>query len=157
MKTQTFLFILIGLFLAGCASNAKTPTGNAVCDMKKGCDSLEENGEYVKIPVSEISSEMKKYSYDVDGVEVNYFAVKGTDGEIRTAFDACDVCGGYKGYRQRGNDVVCNNCGRFFSISDIGTKNKGGGCWPSYLSNKIEGDQILVKKSELAEGVFRFR
>jgi uncharacterized membrane protein len=152
-KLFVFLMILIAIFIAGCTSTAQTPTGNVVCDVKKGCDT----DDYVRIPISEISSNMKKYSYDAEGIKVNYFVVKGKDGEIRTAFDACDVCGGYKGYRQQGDDVICNNCGRYFSIQDIGTKNRGGGCWPSYLSNKIEGDNILVKKSEIAEGAFRFR
>lgn len=157
-KLFIFLIISIALFLAAC-TNTKTPTGNAVCDLSGNCgeNTLDSNDDYIKIPISELSSNIKKYSYDADGTKVNYFVVKGTDGKIRTAFDACDVCGGYKGYRQRGNDVICNNCGRFFRIDDIGTKNKPGGCWPSFLSNKIEGDNILIKKSELAKGDFRFK
>lgn len=157
-KALIFLTISVGLFLAGCTST-KTPTGNAVCDLSGNCGEnvATSNDNHIRIPISEISSQIKNYSYDADGIKVNYFVVKGSDGEVRAAFDACDVCGGYKGYRQKGNDVICNNCGRFFSIQDIGTKNRGGGCWPSYLSNKIEGNNILIKKSELAEGAFRFR
>lgn len=155
------LFILItfaALFLASC-TNSKTPTGNAVCDIKSGCDTntLNSDDDYVRIPISEISSKLKKYSYNVGRTKVNYFVVKGSDGEPRTAFDACDVCGGYKGYRQIGTDIECNNCGRVFRIDGLGTKNKGYGCWPSFLDHKIEGDNILIKKSEIAEGVFRFR
>ena len=118
---------------------------------------LESDDEYVRIPVSEISSNIKKYSYDADGVKVNYFVVKGSDGKIRTAFDGCDSCGGYKGYSQRGSDVVCNNCGNVFKIDSIGTKNTPGGCWPSYLSHKIEEGNVLIEKSEIADGAFRFR
>ena len=99
---------------------------------------------------------MKKYSYDANGINVVYFTVLGSDGAVRTAFDACDVCGGYKGYRQQGNDVVCNNCGRYFGIDDIGTKNEPGGCWPSYLNHKIEGNYLLISKSEIEKGSFRF-
>ena len=100
---------------------------------------------------------MKKYSFDTNGVTVKYLVVKGLDGKIRTAFDACDVCGGDKGYRQEGNDVVCNNCGRHFDIGDLGTSNTaGGGCWPSFLTHTVEGDYILISKAELAAGVFRF-
>lgn len=137
------LLIIIGIFLVGCSS---TPTGGAVVDTE----------ESVKIPISEVSKKLDKYSFNAGGVNVNYFVVKGKDGKIRTAFDACDVCGGYKGYFQKGDDVVCNNCGRFFSIDEIGTKNRPGGCWPSFLNHRIEEGYVVIDKAELARGAFRF-
>lgn len=143
-KTITIIILVLTLFIAGCSSNEVTT--NAVA-----------GDNFVKIPLSEISSEAKHYSYDTNGVKVNYFVALGSDGNVRTAFDACDVCGGYKGYRQEGTDMVCNNCGRAFSIDSIGTKNRGGGCWPSYLSHKIEGDYVLISESEIEKGAFRFK
>jgi len=150
MKTKIIVVIvlLITIFVSGCSTDSPTggsTTGNVVS---------EEN--YVEIPISELSETAKFYSLNSNGKEVRYFVVKGSDGKIRTAFDACDVCGGAKGYRQEGNDMICNNCGRSFDIDSIGTKNIGGGCWPSYLTNKIEGDNVLISKSELAKGAFRF-
>ena len=112
--------------------------------------------DFVKIPLSSVSDQMIKHSFDAEGVQVNYFIVKGADGQVRTAFDACDVCGGHLGYHQEGSDVVCDKCGRFFNIDDIGSKNTGGGCWPSYLGHKIEGDNVLISKTELNEGKWRF-
>tara|TARA_Y100000310_G_scaffold312690_1_gene360249 strand:- start:522 stop:803 length:282 start_codon:yes stop_codon:yes gene_type:complete len=88
-----------------------------------------------------------------NGIKVKFFAVKGSDGNVRTAFDAC---GGYKGYKQQGNDIVCNNCGRVFSINGLGTKNKGHGCWPSYLSHKFKNGQIIINTAELNAGAYRF-
>jgi len=150
MKTKIIVVIvlLITIFVSGCSTDSPTggsTTGNVVS---------EEN--YVEIPISELSETAKFYSLNSNGKEVRYFVVKGSDGKIRTAFDACDVCGGAKRYRQEGNDMICNNCGRSFDIDSIGTKNIGGGCWPSYLTNKIEGDNVLISKSELAKGAFRF-
>ena len=142
-KVFLFLIIISALFLTSCVTT-KT-TGNTIS----------EEG-FVKIPLSQISEDMQLYSYNSNGVDVNYFAVKGSDGQIRTAFDACDVCGGHKGYRQEGNQVVCNNCGNRFDIDDIGSKNKPGGCWPSYLNHEIEGDNILIKKSDIEAGRYRF-
>ena len=139
------VILIMSLLLSGCGNQV---TGNAIVNSED---------EFVKIPISEITSTMKRYSHDSNGITVNYFAVKGSDDEIRTAFDACDVCGGHQGYRQQGQDVVCNKCGRFFNIDDLGTKNTSGGCWPSYLDHTIEGDNILIKKSELDTGAFRFR
>jgi len=126
--------VILTVFLSGCI------TGNAGAD---------NDGEYVKIPLSDISSKVKFYSFDDDGVDIDYFTVLGSDGEPRTAFDACDVCGGHKGYRQDGTDIICNNCGKVFRIDGLGTQNTGSGCWPSYLPHKIEGDNLLIKISDI--------
>jgi uncharacterized membrane protein len=121
-----------------------------------GGASADRDGEYIKIPLSEISDEAKFYTLEDGGVEINYFVVLGSDGEPRTAFDACDVCGGSKGYRQDGTDIICNNCGKVFRIDGLGTKNRGSGCWPSYLPHEIKGDNLLIKISDITEGKHRF-
>lgn len=106
---------------------------------------------FVSIPLSEITTEAKWYEYDSKGAKIRFFALKANDGTVKTAFDACDVC--YtekKGYRQEGSYMVCNNCGNRYPIDGLGTENKTpGGCWPGYLSNTIEGDNIIIQKSDL--------
>jgi len=134
------------IIISGCIGG--DTTGNVVSGQS-------ESG-VMEIPVSEISSQAKFYSYESGGKKINFFVVKGSDGEVRTAFDACDICGGKKGYRQQRNDMTCVNCGRHFNIDDIGSKNQGGGCWPSYLSHRIEDGNIIIEKSELAAGGWRF-
>jgi len=141
-KILITIFIAATLFIIGCGSNS---TGEVVADT-----------EFIKIPLADVSNAVKFYEYNGGGVNINYFAVLGSDGKPRTAFDACDVCGGYKGYRQTGNDITCNNCGRVFSIDGLGAKNKGYGCWPSYLPHKIEGDSLLIKISDLKAGRSKF-
>ena len=106
--------------------------------------------------MSDLTDQVQFYNLDDRGVNIVYFAVLGSDGKPRIAFDACDVCGGYKGYEQQGNDIKCNNCGRVFSIDGLGTKNKGYGCWPSYLPHKIERDNLLIKISDIKDGRSRF-
>ena len=80
------------------------------------------------------------------------------NGLIKTAFDACDVCyGSYKGYRQEGDSMICNNCGNSYPISGLGTENKGGGgCWPGYLPSEIKGEYLIIKKSDIKKGGYRF-
>lgn len=145
-KKLLFILMLISaLALYGCKGSENTAiTGNTIKTVI--------SADTVEIPVSEITSKAKFYSFDYNGIKINYFVVKGSDNKIRTAFDACDVCGGRKGYRQEGNDMVCNNCGRHFDIDSIGTKNRGGGCWPSYLSHEIEDGKIIIQKQELEKG-----
>ncbi|MBD3204443.1 DUF2318 domain-containing protein, partial [Candidatus Woesearchaeota archaeon] len=98
------MFLLI---ITGCSDKNQT-TGNIVCNTESSCDT--DDQDYEKIPVSDITGSLKKFSYEHEGTMIKYFAVRAQDGNIRTAFDACDVCGGHKGYRQNGNDVICNNC-----------------------------------------------
>jgi uncharacterized membrane protein len=114
--------------------------------------------DYVKIPVDEINENVNFYEFDSNGVKIRFLAVKSSDGSIKTAFDACDVC--YKsknGYRQEGDYLVCNNCGRRFKIDSLGRENASpGGCWPGYLSSKVENGFLLVKRKDLINGRWRF-
>lgn len=121
-------------------------------------DVVENSGD-IKILLSEISEEAKWYEYDSGGTKISFFAIKASDGTIRTAFDACDVCySSNKGYRQEGNYMVCNNCGNRYPISGLGTENlRGGGCWPGYLPSKTDGENLIIKISDLEKGKYRFK
>lgn len=152
MKQIILPLSIIALFVfAGCISNdSQGPTG-AIAGGASPSD-------FISIPIDSLSSQAKWFEYDASGTTVRFFAVKTDDGVVKTAFDACDVCGSSKkGYRQEGNVMVCNNCGNRYPISGIGTQNKTpGGCWPGYLSSKIVGDQLVVEKSDLEAGKGRF-
>ncbi|MEW5896811.1 MAG: DUF2318 domain-containing protein [Nanoarchaeota archaeon] len=143
--------LLSAFLLSGCSENKTedklAATDNAVTYNKEGL---------VKIPINTITGKLKKFDYDASGIKVTYFAILGSDSKVRTAFDACDVCGGKKGYRQTGANITCNNCGRVFSIDGLGTKNKGYGCWPSYLPHEIKDGQMVIKTADLEAGAFRF-
>ena len=111
----------------------------------------------VGIPVSDIGNNAKFYSYDASGVEVKYFVVRGSDGDIHVAFDACDVCyQAKKGYHQSGNIMQCLNCGKQYPINSCGTENTAGGCWPSYLPMSIKGENVIIEKSDLEQKNWMF-
>ncbi|MEO0281740.1 MAG: DUF2318 domain-containing protein [candidate division WOR-3 bacterium] len=117
------------------------------------------NAQVIKIPESEITENAKWYEYEKDGIKIRFFAVKASDGSIKTAFDACDICyKSKKGYSQDGNYIVCNNCGNKYLIDDLGSKNKvSGGCWPGYLPNSLVGNDVVIKKSDIEKGIWRFK
>ena len=129
-----------------------TTTGNATQTVNLAAEGSTD------IPLSEITEEAKWYEYDANRKKIKFFAVKASDGSIKTAFDACDVCyGSKKGYRQEGNQMVCNNCGNKYPIDGLGTENKaGGGCWPGYLPNEIQGESLVIKHSDIEAGKYRF-
>ncbi|WP_243311216.1 DUF2318 domain-containing protein [Fundidesulfovibrio agrisoli] len=110
----------------------------------------------VSIPLSDVSDSAKFYKLDVDGVTVKYFVIKAPDGTVRSALDACDVCfPEKKGYKQSGDVMVCVNCGQKFHVSRVGMVK--GGCNPHPLPNKVEGDKVVIQKSDLAQGVKYFK
>ncbi len=111
----------------------------------------------LEIPTSDVSDDARFYSIDADGVELRFFAVRGSDDKVRVAMDACDVCyDAKKGYRLEGNDMVCNNCGNRYSIDGIGTKNLKGGCWPSYVPVDIQDGLVKIKASDLKAKRYMF-
>lgn len=114
--------------------------------------------EPLVIPLSEISEQASWYEQNVGGTSVRFFSIKVQDGSIKTAFDACDVCySSKKGYRQKGDVMICNNCGNRYPISGLGTENKkGGGCWPGYLPSEIKGENLVIKMSDLEKERYRF-
>lgn len=128
-------------------------TGNAIKDQgdTKG------QGD-IQISLSDISQNAKWYEYDSNGVTIRFFAVKASDGSIKTGFDACDVCyGSKKGYSQDGSYMVCNNCGNRYPISGLGTENKRPrGCWPGYLQSTVNGETLVIKGADLENGRLMF-
>ena len=113
--------------------------------------------ESVSIPVSEVSDgKAHFYSYDAGGTAVDYFVVKSPDGELRVAFDACEVCYPQKkGYHQEGDVMVCNNCGRRFPSSEINKQD--GGCNPSPIERTVKGEQLVLQVADIQAGARYFQ
>jgi uncharacterized membrane protein len=103
----------------------------------------------ITIPLSDLSNKAKFFDYKLsDNKPVRFFVVRSSDGQYRAAMDACDMCYHAKrGYHQEGDDMVCNNCGLHFHSSQINEKH--GGCNPVGLPRTIEGNQLVIKASEI--------
>lgn len=96
------------------------------------------------------------YKYKYQGTEIRYFILKDSDGIVHAAFDACDVCWrAGKGYTQRGDVMVCNNCGREFPSDMIGKVS--GGCNPAPLVSTVSGGRVTVMNSDIIKGLQYFR
>jgi len=114
-------------------------------------------GGDVKIALADVADgKAHFYSYDAGGTQVKYFVLKSSDGKVRAAFDACDVCYAQKkGYHQEGDEMVCNNCGRRFPSTKINEVE--GGCNPSPVDRTIKGDSLVLKTADLQAGVQYFQ
>lgn len=111
-----------------------------------------ETADAVKIPLTALDPGKALFlQQDVDGRQLHYFALKSSDGVYRAALDACDVCfRANRGYRQEGDLMVCNNCGQTFPSAKIGEVK--GGCNPHSLARKVEGQYLVIKKTDIAAG-----
>jgi hypothetical protein len=98
----------------------------------------------------------KYYSYKGPGGKtIKFFVIKSSDGVIRAAFDACDVCyQSKKGYRKEGDFMVCNNCGQRFTSVRINEVR--GGCNPAPLERKVEGDNLVIAVADILTGARYF-
>ena len=111
----------------------------------------------VEIPLADLADgKARHYSWKApDGKEIRFFAIKSSDGVIRAAFDACDVCWPeHKGYRQEGDFMVCNNCGQRFA--SVRVNEVKGGCNPSPLERRVDGDRLVITAADLQTGARYF-
>ena len=104
----------------------------------------------LEIPVASVN-DGKAHHFKVqatDGVMVTFFVLKSSDGVIRTAIDACDVCyRAGRGYEQSGDEMVCQNCGQRFPSAKINEVK--GGCNPAPLTRTIEGDKLVIAMADI--------
>lgn len=113
-------------------------------------------GESLVIPVNEVSSTATFYPIEVDGTRMEVIVIKDETGKIRTAFNTCQVCysSGRGYYVQKGNQLVCQNCGNRFTVNQIEVQS--GGCNPSpifeedktFTEDTIEIGYDFLQKSE---------
>ena len=111
----------------------------------------------VTIPIAELNDgQAHFYSYKGQGGKIPFFVIKGKDGTLRAAFDACDVC--YKekkGYEQKGELMICKNCNQTFPVAKIGTVS--GGCNPSPLKTTLAGTALEIAVGDLEAGARYFQ
>ncbi len=107
----------------------------------------------ISFPVSQFADgKARHFTYPAPGgVTIKYFIIKSSDGVIRAAFDACDVCWpSGKGYQQEGDSMVCRNCGKKFA-SKLVSEVKGG-CNPAPLKRTIRGNQLIIQAKDILDG-----
>ena len=135
----------LGVYLVFSVSNDK-PAATAVAP---SAASNAQNSRDIRIALSDLSNTAKFFDYKLsDNKPIRFFVIKSSDGVYRAALDACDTCyHAKKGYHQEGDDLICNNCGLRFHSSQINEVH--GGCNPVGLPRTIEGNQLVIKASDL--------
>lgn len=140
--------VIAGLFFGGALTRTQTQPALAAA-----APATQPGANAVSYPVALFADgKAKFFSYTTaDKVTVQYFILKSSDGVIRAAFNACDVCWrAGKGYSQSGDYMVCENCGRRFISTQINEVQ--GGCNPAPLKRTITGDQVTIAVADISDG-----
>mgnify|MGYP004514953347 FL=1 len=172
MTTTVLISMLTGamaILISGCSNNStsqstKTTSTSAdtqvassenttANDITTTVDGSAENvtsikkGGYLAIPIADLSQTASFYKADLDGTEIELVALKDSKGNLRTAFNACQVCysSGRGYYRQEGKYLVCQNCGNSFTIDQVGIASGGCNPWPILDSDRtVTDDEIQI-------------
>lgn len=172
MTTTVLISMLTGamaILISGCSNNStsqstKTTSTSAdtqvassenttAKDITTTVDGSAENvtsikkGGYLAIPIADLSQTASFYKAEIDGTEIELVALKDSKGNLRTAFNACQVCysSGRGYYRQEGKYLVCQNCGNSFTIDQVGIASGGCNPWPILDSDRtVTDDEIQI-------------
>jgi uncharacterized membrane protein len=151
-KLPLIAVALCAVFIAaGAAMYTLAPFGKggttATTDVSTGPHS-----DQVEYAVAQFNDgKAQHFSYTAGKQTIKYFILKSSDGVVRAAFDACDVCWpAGKGYVQQGDQMICRNCGRKFDSVRINEVK--GGCNPAPLNRRIEGDRLIIQKADILDG-----
>jgi uncharacterized membrane protein len=142
--------VIAGLFFGGVLTQTQTQPALAAAAPAPVAQPGASSASY---PVALFADgKAKFFSFTTaDKVNVQYFILKSSDGVIRAAFNACDVCWrAGKGYSQSGDYMVCENCGRRFISTKINEVQ--GGCNPAPLKRTITGDQVIIAVPDISDG-----
>ena len=131
------------------ASSENTTANDITTTVDGSADNVTsiKKGGYLAIPIADLSQTASFYKADLDGTEIELVALKDSKGNLRTAFNACQVCysSGKGYYVQDGNYLVCQNCGNSFTIDQVGIASGGCNPWPILDSDRtVTDDEIQI-------------
>jgi uncharacterized membrane protein len=117
-----------------------------------GLFTSENNASQVSLAASLFEDGKARHFQHIAGeFNIKYFVLKSSDGVIRAAFDACDVCWpAGKGYYQEGDHMVCRNCGRRFA--SVLVNEVKGGCNPAPLNRRVENGKVIIEVKDILDG-----
>ena len=141
-----FLGLAVGILLIPGKSNAFLGLWGSKYQEVQAADGV------VRLPLDQINDGAAHYySYKDQGFTINFFVLKSSDGVIRAAFDACDVCFPQKkGYTQSGDYMICNNCGQKFHSAKINVIK--GGCNPAPLRRGEQNGYLVITANDIMAG-----
>ena len=152
-KNRTPMFVVLGAvaLLVGGGIWMTMDKGSPT-EPVAGSTSTAQTATAVSLPASLFDDGKARHFEHVDGdFTIRYFVIKSSDGIIRAAYDACDVCWpAGKGYYQDGDYMVCRNCGRRFA--SVLVNEVKGGCNPAPLNRSVDDGKLVIQVKDILAG-----
>ncbi|MGN0806125.1 MAG: Fe-S-containing protein [Candidatus Coproplasma sp.] len=156
----TFITLLSLTAFTGCNTNEEYDeptyvTGDVIADVtgsdedtgsEEDADELD-NSKNLVISLSALTTDAQFFGIIVDETYMEVIAFKyGTS--YRTAFNTCQVCYGSRKayYIQSGSNLVCQNCGNRFALSNVGLKSSSYTCspYPILDTDRTTDDENII-------------
>jgi len=125
-------------------------------------DVTDYNQTMVSVKLSSVNNTAVFFKWKGAEKTIRFFAVMGSDGQVRTAFDNAYCC--YHndlGERQEGDKMVCNWCNKAYPIDELNLNNLNATmvsqCCPANLPHIVAGDLVHIEKSNLEAGAYLFK
>ena len=158
LKRLAFIAIVAVVAIAA-AYGVDKITGAKTSGDKKTTEIAVAKDSDIVIPIKNVTETATFYPASINGTDLEVIAVKAPDGTIRTAFNTCQVCysSGRGYYEQEGDQLICQNCGNRFGMSDVEVTR--GGCNPVPITSEykeVSEDTITIRKDFLTEATVIF-
>ena len=161
IATFAALICALAILLAGCSpSTTATPTGAPAATEAPGAAVAEGPAQTsgLTIATGSLGAEPLFVDWEQDGTPMQLIALRDDDGEVRLAYNTCQVCMGspYAYFEYRDGLLICQNCGSGFALEAVGRVS--GGCNPLPVSgSQASGDQVTIPEEELAAVAVAFK
>jgi len=121
-------------------------TSTSNCRMVMGRDSIDVNVSAMQPG----SAQLFCYTDDA-GKKLRFVLARGTDGKMRSVFDACRQCFTFhRGYQVMGGELICRVCGNHYRIDRM-AEGKAS-CVPASLPHEDASGIVRIKSADLKAG-----
>jgi uncharacterized membrane protein len=114
-------------------------------------------GGVVSVDVSALTrGTARMFCYNDDaGKKLRFVLARGTDGKVRSVFDACRQCFTFhRGYQVAGGELICRVCGNHYRIDRM-SEGKAS-CVPASLPHEDASGTVRIKTADLRTGTALF-
>ena len=144
MRLNGFKILGGAVLAAGVGFLIFTSTSN--CRMVMGRDSIDVNVSAMRPG----SAQLFCYTDDA-GKKLRFVLARGTDGKMRSVFDACRQCFTFhRGYQVVGGDLICRICGNHYRIDRM-AEGKAS-CVPASLPHEDASGTVRIRTADLQAG-----
>jgi high-affinity iron transporter len=111
-------------------------------------------GGLISVALEKVADgKLHRYGIECEGRTVRFLVLKTSDGRVRAALDACEICGD-AGYLQEGVGLVCLNCAAEINQLSVGIS---GGCNPIPLAAEVTDTQLRIPLAAVAAKAGMFK